>query len=416
MRKTLFARFRPVTVLVLVLAFLLAACGGGEPAVSTSATPAATTTVTTPAATTTSTTAATTLATTTAPTETLSTGTLSQNTAVIVTVATTPPEITTTAATTPEPIPANINFLTGLPVDDLSVNSNRPVAIVYNNLRIALPQHGIAAADIVFEVEAEGGITRLVAIYSDVSQAGTIGSVRSARPVMINLAMGLDCVFVHAGGSPQAYTDLKNYGVLDIDGVYDAGIVFYRDSLRASSMGYEHALMTTGTRLENQLNKFTSSGKRMTLKDGYTTPFAFYEANTNPVGATEAAKVTTKYGSYQPFFRYDEASGNYLRYQYGARHIDNNGGEQLSFKNVVVLSVTSHVISGDTAGRRQFNDVGSGTGIYATNGVSIPIKWSKANASAPLVLTTAGGETLKLNPGKTFISYVNGESNIVVGN
>lgn len=415
MQKKIFAGFRPLTALVLVLAFLLAACGGGEPAVTTSATPAATTTVATTTATTIATTSATTPATTTAPTETLATGTLSQNTVVVVTTATTPPEVTTTEATTPEPVPQNINFLTGLPIDDLSVNSNRPVAIVYNNLRIALPQHGIAAADIVFEVEAEGGITRLVAVYSDVSKAGTIGSVRSARPVMINLAMGLDCIFVHAGGSPQAYSDLKNYGMLDIDGVYDAGIVFYRDSLRASSMGYEHSLMTTGTRLENQLNKFSSSGKRMTLKDGYTAPFRFYEASTTPDGATDAAKVTTKYGSYQPFFRYDEASGNYLRYQYGARHIDNNGGEQLSFKNVVVLSVASHVISGDTAGRRQFNDIGSGTGIYATNGVSIPIKWSKANASAPLVLTTAGGEALKLNPGKTFISYVNGENNIVVG-
>ncbi|MBE6952795.1 MAG: DUF3048 domain-containing protein [Ruminococcaceae bacterium] len=413
MLRKFLAQSRVTVVLLLVLASLLTACGGGEPAVTTTATPAATTGTTTTAATTTA--ATTTPATTTVPPTTLPTGTLSQNTAVIVTQTTTPPE-TTTVVTTPEPVPSNVNFLTGLPLEDLSVNQARPVAIVFNNLRIALPQHGIAAADIVFEVEAEGGITRLVAVYSDIASAGTIGSVRSARPVMINLAMGLDCVFVHSGGSPQAYTDLKKYGVTDIDGLYDPGIVFYRDSLRESSMGYEHALMTTGTRLENQLNKFASSGKRVTLKDGYTAPFAFYDASTVPNGATAAAKVTTKYGSYQPFFRYDEASGNYQRYQYGARHIDNNGGEQLSFKNVIVLSVPSHVISGDTAGRRQFSDVGSGIGIYATNGVSIPIQWSKASASAPLVLTTASGETLKLNPGKTFISYVNGENNIVVGN
>ena len=410
MKRTFFTGFRPITALVLVLAFLLAACGGSDPVETTAATPL------TSGSTTTVTTSGTTQASTTnVPTETLATGTLTQNTVVVVTTATTPPEVTT-PATTLDSIPGDVNFLTGLPMAEAVDERMRPVAIVYNNLRIALPQNGIAAADIVFEVEAEGGITRLVAIYSDVSEAGTIGSVRSARPVMINIAMGLDCVFVHSGGSPQAYTDLKNYGVTDIDGLYDAGVVFYRDSLRASSMGYEHALMTTGTRLENQLNKFEASGKRMTLKDGYTTPFAFYDAGTTPAGATAAAKVTTKYGSYQPFFRYDEASGNYLRYQYGARHVDNNGGEQLSFKNVVVLSVPSHVIAGDTAGRRQFNDVGSGIGIYATNGVSIPIQWSKANASAPLVLTTAGGEKLKLNPGKTFISYVNGENNIVVGN
>ncbi|MBR5520174.1 MAG: DUF3048 domain-containing protein [Clostridia bacterium] len=412
MQKTLFVKYRLLTVMLLLLAMLLSACGGEEPAETTVATPQSTTVATTLVSTSVTTGATTT-------TEPLASGTLAPNSGVVVTTAntTTPPETTseTTVASEPAVDPVLVNFLTGLPVDDVAVNSMRPVAVVYNNLRIALPQHGIAAADIVFEVEAEGGITRLVAIYSDVSATGTIGSVRSARPVMVNIAMGLDCVFVHSGGSPQAYTDLKKYGVTDIDGLYDGGVVFYRDSGRAASMGYEHSLMTTGTRLSTQLQKFENSGKRMTLKDGYTAPFAFYDFNTTPVGATSAAKVTTKYGSYQPFFRYDATSGNYLRYQYGARHVDNNGGEQLSFKNVVVLSVTSSVISGDSAGRRQFNDVGSGSGIYATNGVSIPIRWSKASATAPLVLTTEDGSVLRLNPGKTFISYVNGMGNIVVG-
>ncbi len=321
-----------------------------------------------------------------------------------------------TAATEPIARPSGIHFLTGLPVADESVNSSRPVAVVFNNLRIALPQHGIGAADLVFEVEAEGGITRLVAVYSDIAAVGTVGSVRSARPVMINIAMGLDCVFVHSGGSPQAYSDLSAYSVTDIDGLYDGGAVFYRDSGRANSMGYEHALMTTGSRLSSKLDKLAAQGTRVSLDSGYAVPFAFNEADTAPAGGSAAAKVTTKYGSYQPFFRYDEASGNYQRYQYGAKHIDNNTGEQLSFKNVVVLSVKSSVIKGDAAGRRQFSDVGSGSGLYATDGVSVPIKWSKASAAAPLKLTYEDGTELKLNPGKTFLSYVNGMENATVGN
>ena len=321
-----------------------------------------------------------------------------------------------TAATEPIARPSGIHFLTGLPVADESVNSSRPVAVVFNNLRIALPQHGIGAADLVFEVEAEGGITRLVAVYSDIAAVGTVGSVRSARPVMINIAMGLDCVFVHSGGSPQAYSDLSAYSVTDIDGLYDGDAVFYRDSGRANSMGYEHALMTTGSRLSSKLDKLAAQGTRVSLDSGYAVPFAFNEADTAPTGGSAAAKVTTKYGSYQPFFRYDEASGNYQRYQYGAKHIDNNTGEQLSFKNVVVLSVKSSVIKGDAAGRRQFSDVGSGSGLYATDGVSVPIKWSKASAAAPLKLTYEDGTELKLNPGKTFLSYVNGMENATVGN
>ena len=255
-----------------------------------------------------------------------------------------------------------------------------------------------------------------MAVYSDIAAVGTIGSVRSARPVMINISMGLDCVFVHSGGSPQAYSDLSAYSVTDIDGLYDGGAVFYRDSGRASNMGYEHALMSTGSRLSSKLDKLAAQGTRVSLDSGYAVPFAFNEEDTAPAGGSAAAKVTTKYGSYQPFFRYDEASGNYQRYQYGAKHIDNNTGEQLSFKNVVVLSVKSWVIKGDAAGRRQFSDVGSGSGLYVTDGVSVPVKWSKASAAAPLKLTHEDGTELKLNPGKTFISYVNGMENVTVGN
>ena len=322
-------------------------------------------------------------------------------------------------ATTAEPdpaIPSGVNYLTGLPQADKTINSRRPVAVVFNNLRGALPQHGIGAADVVFEVEAEGGITRIVGIFSDLSAVGTIGSVRSARPVMINIAMGLDCVFAHSGGSPQAYKDLSAYGVTDIDGLYDSGAVFYRDANRSKTMGVEHSLMTTGKRLSDKVQKLQSAGTRMALKDGYTAPFAFNDRDTQPTGGTSAEKVTTKYGSYQPFFRYNQSAGTYQRFEYGAKHMDNETGEQLSFKNVLVLSVKSSVIKGDSSGRRQFSDVGSGEGLYATDGVAVPIKWSKASASAPLKLTCADGSALKLNPGKTFISYVNGIENAVTGN
>ena len=81
-----------------------------------------------------------------------------------------------------------------------------------------------------------------------------------------------------------------------------------------------------------------------------------------------------------------------------------------------MLSVKSSVIKGAAAGRRQFSDVGSGSGLYATDGVSVPIKCSMSSAAAPLKLTYDDGTELKLIPGKTFLSYVNGMENATVGN
>ena len=58
------------------------------------------------------------------------------------------------------------NPLTGvsdLPEDKIEA---RPIAITINNLNVAQAvQTGIAKADIVYETEVEGGITRMLAVY-----------------------------------------------------------------------------------------------------------------------------------------------------------------------------------------------------------------------------------------------------------
>lgn len=403
MSRILRRRAAVLTAALLFLTALLSACGSSQP---DSPTP--------------QTTPATSVSESNATTPTSSSGLLSDiplsmATSVTSSEATSEAPTDTTVATDPVQ-PMSVNLLTGLPTTTSERQNKRPVAVAYNNLRRALPQHGIGSADIVFEVEAEGGVTRLLAVFSDISTVGTIGSVRSARPVMVHIALGLDCVFAHSGGSPQAYQDISTYSLSHIDGLYDNGSVYYRDAGRQQSMGIEHSLMTNGTRLQSKLQKMESSGTRMTLKSGYTAPLAFNERDVQPTNGTPAQKITTKYGSYQPFFRYDASAATYQRYEYGAKHIDQATGEQLTFKNVVVLSVPSSVISGDSAGRRQFSDVGSGTGIYATDGVSVQIRWTKSSATSPLKLMNADGTELKLNPGKTFFSYVNGMGQIVVGN
>lgn len=48
---------------------------------------------------------------------------------------------------------------------------------------------------------AEGGITRMLAVYQSLEDVGSIGSIRSARPYYIELALGHDALYVHAGGS-----------------------------------------------------------------------------------------------------------------------------------------------------------------------------------------------------------------------
>ena len=88
-----------------------------------------------------------------------------------------------------------VNPLTGL-ATDTDISGKRPFAVMINNIRVATPQCGISKADIIFETLAEGGLTRLMAVYQDIEDVGTIGSVRSARPYYIDIAMGFDAIFV----------------------------------------------------------------------------------------------------------------------------------------------------------------------------------------------------------------------------
>ena len=121
--------------------------------------------------------------------------------------------------------------------------NNRPVMVSVENHKDARPQWGITSADIVWEMVVEGGITRMLLMFSDASRLpDKIGPTRSARHYFVELAEGFDAIFVHFGGSPQAYSALKQQGTDNLDGMY-AGNAFSRDNSR--NVSSEHRAYTT---------------------------------------------------------------------------------------------------------------------------------------------------------------------------
>ncbi|MFH5972295.1 DUF3048 N-terminal domain-containing protein, partial [Clostridium perfringens] len=86
-------------------------------------------------------------------------------------------------------------------------------------------------------------ITRMMWLYSDVSNVPKIGPTRSARHDYVELAEGLDALYVHFGGSNLAYDKIKADKVNDVDGITD-GSYFARDKSR--NVATEHTAYTTG--------------------------------------------------------------------------------------------------------------------------------------------------------------------------
>ena len=113
-----------------------------------------------------------------------------------------------------------------------------------NNAKIALPQYGLEAADIIYEAVTEGGITRLMALYSDINDINRAGPVRSARTQFVQMMLPLNAIYVHIGSSTTAEAMLNNYSYQDIDGIYLGSLAFRYDSELAKTKASEHCWFT----------------------------------------------------------------------------------------------------------------------------------------------------------------------------
>ncbi|MGM9606025.1 MAG: DUF3048 domain-containing protein [Oscillospiraceae bacterium] len=321
------------------------------------------------------------------------------------------PPVSTSPQPTPTPVPTPtpeqegpVNPLTGLPIDEQWVNA-RPVAIMLNNLKQAMPQLGVSQADIIYEVLAEGGITRMLALYQSVEDVGLIGSVRSARTYYLELALGHDAIYLHAGGSPDAYNKIKAWNVTALDcvnGPYE-GSLFWRDADRIKKNGMVHSVVTSG---ETILELFPTYSFRQEHEEDYVYEMQFSEDGT-PADGQQALTIRVPFSSYKTgVFTYDPESGKYRVEEYGAAYIDGNTGEQVSVTNVLVLRTDCSLIPGDDAGRITVDLSSGGEGWYACGGKIIPIRWSKGGVNDQLVYTTQAGDTLTLGAGTSYVNII----------
>ena len=298
--------------------------------------------------------------------------------------------------------PKILNPLTGEEVTE-EVRARRPYAIMLNNLSAALPQHGNSQADIIFEVLAESGITRMLGVFQNVDDVGNIGSIRSARHYFVELAQGLDAVYIHAGGSPQAYNLLYS-GVIDyVDGVNGSlgSVVFYRDRSRsASGYAYEHTLFTSGQLLTEHVDTLDSI--RHAHEEGYEYPQTFVEDGTPNGQAAKLIRAIFK-GGKKTSFQYDEELGKYLVFEYGSTYIDGNSGEQVGTENVLILFTDVNNIAGDNKGRINVRTTGEGEGFFACGGKYIPNRWSRETVHHAFTYTTVSGEALELGVGNSYV-------------
>lgn len=316
------------------------------------------------------------------------------------------PETTTTEVTTTEaPAPVYYNALTGRSGVSESSVGNRPVAVMINNIKASLPQYGIYKADIIYEMLVEGGITRMMAIYSDYTKVPKVCSIRSCRYYFPIFAHGYDAVYFCYGSNLSLATPtLKRIGIDYFDGNEMGGSnVFGRDSARLQKYSREHTAYVDGKNIPSLLNE-----KSIRTKSRYGEDFTAFnfrdEGASKAVGSIDAKDIRLNFSkSYYSTFTYNAKTKTYYKTHCGNAHMDTAAEKQLNFTNVFILETEVNNYKGGSLMEINWK---SGEGYYISMGKAQKITWLKETEDSNIVFFNEEGTELKVNTGKSYIGVI----------
>ncbi len=293
----------------------------------------------------------------------------------------------------PEPV-VFVNPLTGIEnIEDEEITYRRPVAVMINNISVAQKvQTGLTQADIVYETEVEGGITRLMAVFQDITKVEQFGTVRSARYPYVDLAMGHNALYVHHGqDNTYCAPHLKDTQAFTI-AANNAGARI------KNGLATEHTLYGYGPKLWEWFQTKTKFDLDL---DTVKTWQNFTKNDESLSFDSVATNISVPFSnSYKTVFKYDEVNKNYVRYFKDTQRLDYLTAAPESFKNVFVL-ITD--ITNYPDGYHRQVALESGEGWYCVNGTYMPILWSKGAASNSFKFTDVNGNTIKVNQGNSWV-------------
>lgn len=289
---------------------------------------------------------------------------------------------------------------------DESLKNQRPIAVMVDNEKAALPHYGLTEADVVYEImnsTANGRITRLMAIVKDWGKIEQFGSIRSTRSTNIMLAAEWNAVLCHDGG--PFYVDewlARNYSAN-----FSGGFSRVDNGKKREFTEYICA--------GDLDKKFANSKYSTEYNDYYPGQHYFFsdtEIDLSSMGnAITCTEIELPFPHNSSRLQYNESTGTYDYYEYGQAHTDpQHGNAQLTFKNLLIQDTRFSQL--DDNGYLIYNAIDSGRdAYYITNGKAIEVTWIKAGESDKTIyLDKQTGEEIELNTGKTYVALVPSDS------
>jgi hypothetical protein len=279
------------------------------------------------------------------------------------------------------------SYTSGIPVEQLG--EYKPVGVMIENAPAARPQHGLQAADIVYEAPVEG-CTRFFCIYND-TLPEKVGPVRSTRLYYVRMQQEWDCAFVHFGG-PQSgksnvYVSSSDHIKTRIDFIKGAYNDYYwRDNKKSAPH-----------------NAYTDVPKCQTLMREDAKIRTFQYSDTLQYSGNSFTDIVLPFYSGEVTYKYNSEKDVLERYMGNKAFIDAATGEVVSVKNLIV-QYNNFTHGNEAKGRWLCELVGNGKADFFIGGQHIEGTWERESYDAPTIYKDKTGNELVLQPGNTWIA------------
>ena len=281
---------------------------------------------------------------------------------------------------------------------------DRPaVGVKIENNPAAYPLSGLEEAEIVYEEQVEGGLTRFLAIYhcTDSTQAGPVRSSREVDPPILS---PYTRILAAAGGNPGVRANLDEFNIILID-ENSAGEAMQR--IERTGVSSEHTLYGD----TKQLRKLGQKKHKDAPADDI---FEFGDA---PDGGKKTRTIDLMFGSSVIGFEWKE--GAWFRTD-DDQPLIMESGDQLSFDNVIIEEHTVDLSSefADVLGTPSpvISDVtGEGDAYLFRDGRMYAGSWTRDSEEEPVRFETKNGDAFVLKPGNTMIELLPNDKGEVKG-
>jgi hypothetical protein len=285
-------------------------------------------------------------------------------------------------------VPSNFTFNTGIYYHDREHTTalRFPALILIPNDEFARDQSGLQAADIVWEYLAEGGITRLTAMYDNAPDL--IGPMRSARFISLKLGRHYKGLLFQSGESAATAARAAQ----------DPTPQFF------DTIGYQFRAAPPRYAPDNLMIK---GPLVKAAQDNYFSGIPTYTIpKTRPVLPAGAARTAINVDEHYSTYNYDPAMGTYQKTEEGHAYRDASLNQPLRIEMLITLHTTETLLNvGDGHGSyiHDYDLDSNGRIDVFYKGMQYGGTWSSTDSHGPLTFTLDGGQVLTLPPGLVWI-------------